>query len=63
MQLPVNLVTAGGMVVNNQDEVLLVKTHRGGWVFPGGQIEVGENVMDGGQPMRVTTVLKRYLLK
>ncbi|WP_229752774.1 NUDIX domain-containing protein [Paenibacillus physcomitrellae] len=51
------------MVVNNQDEVLLVKTHRGGWVFPGGQIEVGENVMDGGQPMRVTTVLKRYLLK
>ncbi|MGE8205704.1 NUDIX hydrolase [Heyndrickxia sp. NPDC080065] len=27
-------------------EILLVKTHNGGWVFPGGQVEVGENLMD-----------------
>ncbi|CAG9608165.1 NUDIX hydrolase [Pseudoneobacillus rhizosphaerae] len=27
-------------------EVLLVKTHHGGWVFPGGQVEIGENLED-----------------
>lgn len=25
---------------------MLVKTYHGGWVFPGGQVEVGENLID-----------------
>ena len=32
--------------INKKEEVLLVKTHNAGWVFPGGQVEVGENVID-----------------
>jgi len=44
--MPTHIIAAAGVVLNEQDEVLLVKTHRGGWVFPGGQVEVGENVID-----------------
>lgn len=47
MQMPVHIVAVGGLVENHQDEILLVKDRRGGWVFPGGQVEVGENLMDG----------------
>lgn len=47
MQMPVHIVAAGGFVTNEK-EILLVKTRRDGhWVFPGGQIEVGENLIDG----------------
>ena len=31
---------------DGQGNVLLVKTRDGGWVYPGGQVEVGENLMD-----------------
>lgn len=48
MQMPVHIVAAGGFVTNEKDEILLVKTRRDAhWVFPGGQIEVGENLIDG----------------
>lgn len=48
MQMPVHIVAAGGFVENSQGEILLVKIRRdGSWVFPGGQVEVGENVIDG----------------
>lgn len=48
MKMPVHIVAAGGFVENKQGEILLVKERRGGgWVFPGGQVEVGENLMDG----------------
>jgi 8-oxo-dGTP diphosphatase len=48
MQMPVHIVAAGGFVENPQDEILLVKVRRSGdWVFPGGQVEVGENLIDG----------------
>ncbi|WP_079516252.1 NUDIX hydrolase [Rossellomorea marisflavi] len=48
MQMPVHIVAAGGFVTDEKDEILLVKTRRDGhWVFPGGQIEVGENLIDG----------------
>ncbi|MDN4606997.1 NUDIX hydrolase [Sporosarcina highlanderae] len=48
MQMPVHIVAAGGLVENSKGEILLVKERRGGhWVFPGGQVEVGENLMDG----------------
>ena len=48
MQMPVHIVAAGGFVENTQGEILLVKIRRGGhWVFPDGQVEVGENLIDG----------------
>jgi 8-oxo-dGTP diphosphatase len=48
MQMPVHIVAAGGFVENKQGEILLVKVRRSGdWVFPGGQVEVGENLIDG----------------
>ena len=38
---------AAGMLVQRGDQVLLVRTPRRGWEFPGGQIEEGESVLDG----------------
>lgn len=46
MAMPTHIVAVGGIVEDEQGNVLLVKTHHGGWVFPGGQVEVGENLMD-----------------
>ena len=44
--MPTHIIAAAGIVINDNDEILMVKNHRGGWVFPGGQVEVGENVID-----------------
>ncbi|UQZ36276.1 ADP-ribose pyrophosphatase [Paenibacillus sp. PK3_47] len=46
MIMPVHIVAVGGIVENEQGEILLVKTYRGGWVFPGGQVEAGETLTD-----------------
>jgi 8-oxo-dGTP diphosphatase len=46
MAMPTHIVAVGGIVQNEHEEILLVKTHHGGWVFPGGQVEVGENLTD-----------------
>ncbi len=42
--MPTHIIAAAGIVINEKDEVLMVKTHNSGWVFPGGQVEVGENI-------------------
>ena len=47
MKMPTHIVAAGAIVVNEKGDFLLVKTEHGGWVYPGGQIEVGENIIDG----------------
>lgn len=44
--MPTHIVAAAGVVENDKGEILLVKTYHGGWVFPGGQVEVGENIID-----------------
>ena len=44
---PPKHIVAAGMLVERGDEVLLVRTKRRGWEFPGGQIEEGESVLDG----------------
>ena len=44
--MPTHIIAAAGIVLNEKDEILLVKTRRDGWVFPGGQVEVGGNVID-----------------
>ena len=46
MIMPTHIVAVGGIVENEQEEILLVKTQHGGWVYPGGQVEVGENLID-----------------
>jgi 8-oxo-dGTP diphosphatase len=40
------IVSAGGFVEDSEGNILIVKTRDGGWVYPGGQVEVGENLMD-----------------
>ena len=44
--MPTHIIAAAGVVLNERQEVLLVKHNHAGWVFPGGQVEVGETVMD-----------------
>lgn len=46
MIIPTHIVTAAGVVENDNGEILLVKTHHGTWVFPSGQVEIGENLID-----------------
>ncbi|MEQ2525212.1 NUDIX hydrolase [Bacillaceae bacterium CLA-AA-H227] len=46
MKMPTHIVAVGGIVEDHQGNVLLVKTKDGGWVFPGGQVEVGESLTD-----------------
>ena len=46
MTMPTHILAVGGFVENEQGKILLVKTQHGGWVFPGGQVEVGENLID-----------------
>lgn len=45
--LPTHIIAAGGIVINDKNEVLLEKNLRRGWEFPGGIIENGENLIDG----------------
>lgn len=46
MSFPTHIVSAGGIVEDSKGNILLVKTRYGGWVYPGGQVEVGENLID-----------------
>jgi 8-oxo-dGTP diphosphatase len=47
MPSPKHVVAASALVTNEQGEVLLVRTPRRGWEFPGGQIEKGETIIEG----------------
>ena len=46
MIMPTHIVAVGGITENEKGQILLVKTHRGHWVFPGGQVENGENLTE-----------------
>ena len=46
MILPSHIVAVGGITEDQEGNILLVKDHRGPWVFPGGQVEEGENLID-----------------
>ena len=45
-QLQVHFVSAAG-VVYKDDKVLLIRTARRGWEYPGGVVEQGEAILDG----------------
>ncbi len=43
--MPLHIIAAAGIVINEKNEILMIKNNRRGWEFPGGQVEVGENVI------------------
>ena len=45
-QIPVHVVCVSGLVINDENELLMVNSNNYGWVFPGGQVEQGENLVD-----------------
>ena len=44
--LPTHIIASAAIVINDKDEILLVNSNHYGWMFPGGQVEVGENAID-----------------
>lgn len=46
MTTPRHIVSAATIVLNNQNEILLIKGPRRGWEMPGGQVEEGESLKD-----------------
>ncbi len=44
--LPTHIVATAGVVRNAKGEILMING-RQGWVFPGGQVEEGETLIDG----------------
>ena len=44
--MPTHIIAAAGIVKNRNNEILLINNRRRGWEFPGGQVEVGENIID-----------------
>lgn len=46
MTPPKHIVSAATIVLNDQQEILLIKGPRRGWEMPGGQVEVGESLED-----------------
>ncbi|VDG96834.1 Putative 8-oxo-dGTP diphosphatase YtkD [Lysinibacillus sphaericus] len=46
MTPPKHIVSAATIVLNNKNELLLIKGPRRGWEMPGGQVEEGESLKD-----------------
>jgi 8-oxo-dGTP diphosphatase len=46
MSPPKHIVSAATIVLNEQNEILLIKGPRRGWEMPGGQVEEGESLKD-----------------
>jgi ADP-ribose pyrophosphatase YjhB (NUDIX family) len=41
---PKHIVSAAAIVINDKNEILLIKGPRRGWEMPGGQVEIGESL-------------------
>lgn len=46
MSIPKHIVSAATIILNEQEEILLIKGPRRGWEMPGGQVEEGESLKD-----------------
>lgn len=46
MKVPKHVVSAAAIVLNEKNELLLIKGPRRGWEMPGGQVEEGESLTD-----------------
>lgn len=44
-KFPKHIVTVAGMITNDNDQVLMMKHPKRGWELPGGQVEVGEDLI------------------
>ncbi|MFS0671693.1 NUDIX hydrolase [Ornithinibacillus sp. 179-J 7C1 HS] len=44
MTPPKHIISAAAIVLNEKDEILLIKGPRRGWEMPGGQVEEGESL-------------------
>lgn len=44
MNPPKHIVSAAAIVINEKNELLLIKGPRRGWEMPGGQVEIGESL-------------------
>ncbi|WP_315795393.1 NUDIX hydrolase [Paenibacillus sp. BIC5C1] len=46
MNPPKHIVSAAAIVMNENNEILLIRGPRRGWEMPGGQVEEGESIQD-----------------
>ncbi|WP_337019717.1 NUDIX hydrolase [Oceanobacillus massiliensis] len=46
MTAPKHIVSAAAIVINDENEILLIKGPRRGWEMPGGQVEEGESLTE-----------------
>ncbi len=44
MEVPKHIISAAAIVINDNNELLLIKGPRRGWEMPGGQVEEGESL-------------------
>ena len=44
---PRHIVAASALIRNKKGDIALVRTERRGWELPGGQIEIGESLIEG----------------
>jgi 8-oxo-dGTP diphosphatase len=45
MEHPHHIVAVGGLVSNEEGDILLLRSPQRGWEFPGGQVEEGEDLI------------------
>ena len=46
MQPPMHIVAASGLISNAAGDILMINNPKRGWEIPGGQIEIGESIID-----------------
>ncbi|GLC30184.1 NUDIX hydrolase [Clostridium omnivorum] len=46
MNYPVHIVAVGGLIENEEGQILMIKSPDRGWEIPGGQVEAGETLTD-----------------
>ncbi|GLV57257.1 hypothetical protein KDH_40930 [Dictyobacter sp. S3.2.2.5] len=46
MSIPKHIISAAAIVLNENNQILLIKGPRRGWEIPGGQVEEGESIKD-----------------
>lgn len=46
MATPKHIISAATIVLNDDNEILLIKGPRRGWEMPGGQVEEGESLKE-----------------
>lgn len=46
MNYPAHIVTVSGLVENDEGKILMIKSPDRSWEIPGGQVEVGESLID-----------------